>query len=51
MDYHEHACFECKGIFYTEWYPVAIRDMTAPQFCPFCGVKFTHTWKTEGEMV
>ena len=50
MDYHEHTCVECKGIFYTEWYPVAIRDMTAPKYCPFCGIEFTYTFKTEGQI-
>jgi ribosomal protein L37AE/L43A len=50
-DMHEHTCDNCKGVFYTEWFPMLPAQITDPQFCPFCGIKFNYKRKTEGVKV
>ncbi len=50
-DMHEHTCDNCKGIFYTELFPTVPAEITDPQFCQFCGIKFNYKRKTEGVKV
>jgi len=45
-DCDEHTCDKCKGIFYTEQFAAVPAEITDPQFCPFCGIKFNWKRKT-----
>jgi len=44
----ENTCDSCKNVFYTPCFDSVAKEITQPKFCPFCGIRFTYTYKTKG---
>jgi hypothetical protein len=45
-DCDENTCANCKNVFYTPVFENVAKAITAPNYCPFCGIKFNYTKPT-----